>query len=182
MQRFILTGAPGAGKTMLIRELERLGYPVIEEAATDVIALETARNNLRPWEQAQFIEKIATLQQQRLKSENRPLQFHDRSLVCTAALSEYLGFSIPAWLDEAILTSRDLFEPRVFFVRLLGFITPTEARRISLEDSQRFEEVHETVYRRYGFALEYVQPADLDTRIGVILAAVARSGDVHLRG
>ena len=30
MQRFILTGAPGAGKTILIRELERLGYPVVE--------------------------------------------------------------------------------------------------------------------------------------------------------
>jgi predicted ATPase len=182
MQRFILTGAPGAGKTVLIRELERLGYPVVEEAATDVIALEQARGNLRPWEQPQFIERIAQFQLHRQKNAVGPVQFHDRSLVCTAALAEYLGFPVPAWLDEAILASRELFEPRVFFVRLLGFITATEARRISLEESQRFEAVHETVYRRYRFALEYVQPSDIDTRIGVILGAISRSGVVHLRG
>lgn len=172
MQRFILTGAPGAGKTVLIRELERLGYPVVEEAATDVIALEQARGNLRPWEQPQFIETITQLQLHRQKNDAGPVQFHDRSLVCTAALAEYLGFPIPAVLHEAILAARDRFEPRVFFVRLLGFITPTEARKISLEQSQQFEAVHETTYRRLGFELEYVQPAEIHTRIRAILAAI----------
>jgi predicted ATPase len=35
MKRCILTGAPGAGKTALVRLLERNGYAVVEEAATD---------------------------------------------------------------------------------------------------------------------------------------------------
>jgi predicted ATPase len=39
MKRYILTGAPGAGKTAILRALERNGRVVIEEAATDVIAL-----------------------------------------------------------------------------------------------------------------------------------------------
>jgi predicted ATPase len=172
MQRFILTGAPGAGKTILIRELERLGYPVVEEAATDVIELEQARNNLRPHEHTQFIEKIMQLQLHRMKIVAGTVQFHDRSLVCTAALAEYLGYPIPTALHQAIIDTRDLFEPRVFFVRLLGFITPTSARRITLEQSQQFEAVHETTYRRLGFDLEYVQPADIDTRIRSILAAI----------
>ena len=34
-QRFILTGAPGAGKTALIRLLESRGEEIVEEAATD---------------------------------------------------------------------------------------------------------------------------------------------------
>jgi predicted ATPase len=38
MRRFIITGAPGAGKTAIIRELELDGFSVVEEAATDVIA------------------------------------------------------------------------------------------------------------------------------------------------
>ena len=42
MRRFILTGAPGAGKTAIVRELEARGFPVVEEAATDVIAREQA--------------------------------------------------------------------------------------------------------------------------------------------
>jgi len=38
MKRYILTGTPGAGKTVLLRALELRGYVVIEESATDFIA------------------------------------------------------------------------------------------------------------------------------------------------
>jgi len=171
MKRIILTGAPGAGKTVLIRELERLGYPIVEEAATDIIALEQARGNLRPHEQPQFIEAITRLQLQRVKNATTgPAQFHDRSVICTAALAEFLGYPIPPLLERAIVEAKELFEPRVAFVRLLGFVEKTAARQISLEDSLRFEAVHENVYRRYGFALDFVQPADIDTRIRAVLA------------
>jgi len=44
MKRFILTGAPGAGKTAVIRQLELDGFSVVEEAATDIIALEQSRS------------------------------------------------------------------------------------------------------------------------------------------
>lgn len=173
MKRFILTGAPGAGKTVLIRELERLGYPIVEEAATDVIALEQARGNPRPHEHPDFIEKITRLQLLRAKSRTSgPLQFHDRSVICTAALAEFLGYPIPPILDRAIRDARDSFEPQVFFVRLLGFMHNTEARQISLEDSRRFEAVHEAVYRRLGYTLIYVQAADIDERTAMILASV----------
>lgn len=173
MQRFILTGAPGAGKTVLIRELERRGYPIVEEAATDVIALEQARGIPHPSDFPQFIETVTQLQLARLQAQTTgSVQFHDRSPICTIALAEFLGFPIPPLLEAAILTSRDLFERRVFFVRLLGFITPTAARRISLEDSRAFEAVHESTYRRLGFELEYVQPADIDARIDAILGSV----------
>ena len=42
MKRYILTGAPGSGKTAILRQLEREGFGVVDEAATDVIALEQA--------------------------------------------------------------------------------------------------------------------------------------------
>jgi predicted ATPase len=43
MRSFILTGTPGSGKTAIIRQLELDGFSVVEEAATDVIALGRAR-------------------------------------------------------------------------------------------------------------------------------------------
>jgi hypothetical protein len=39
MPSYVLTGAPGAGKTAILRLLEASRHPVVEEAATDVIAL-----------------------------------------------------------------------------------------------------------------------------------------------
>ena len=46
VRRFVLTGMPGSGKTVLLRRMETLGYAVVEEAATDVIALEDARGGI----------------------------------------------------------------------------------------------------------------------------------------
>ncbi|MEU0486543.1 AAA family ATPase [Streptosporangium sp. NPDC006013] len=49
MKRYILTGTPGAGKTAILRWLECDGHTVVEEAATDVIALHQARGEPKPW-------------------------------------------------------------------------------------------------------------------------------------
>jgi predicted ATPase len=35
MPSYILTGPPGAGKTAVLRQLEIIGYAVVEEAATE---------------------------------------------------------------------------------------------------------------------------------------------------
>lgn len=56
MRRFVLTGAPGAGKTTLLRYLKERGYFVVEEAATDIIALEQQQGAQQPWVHTSVIE------------------------------------------------------------------------------------------------------------------------------
>src|SRR5690348_12109201 len=95
MRRFIITGAPGAGKTAILRLLELDSFGVVEEAATDVIAAAHARGAEEPWRFPGFIDDIAKLQRDReLRASRLPddVQFHDRSVVCTAALADYLGY------------------------------------------------------------------------------------------
>jgi predicted ATPase len=65
MPAYILTGAPGSGKTAVLRMLEDAGYLVVEEAATDVIALGQALGCASPWEEAGFIDKVVALQRRR---------------------------------------------------------------------------------------------------------------------
>jgi len=94
MRRFVITGAPGAGKTAIIRQLELEGFSVVEEAATDVIAAAHARGTVEPWTHPSFIDAIAGLQRDRqTRASYQPdeVQFHDRCAVCTAALAVYLG-------------------------------------------------------------------------------------------
>lgn len=174
--RFILTGAPGAGKTALILHLESFGHEVVGEAATDVIALAQAGGVERPWERSDFIAEIARLQRFREATPMRSARrFSDRSLFCTLALAEWLGHSVPTELtDEAERLVREgWFERRAFFVEQLGFIENTAARRISLADATRFGAVHEAVYRRYGFELVRIAPAAIAERAKVILDASA---------
>ena len=177
MRRFVITGAPGAGKTAIIRQLELDGFSVVEEAATDVIAAAHAQGVKEPWRHPSFIDAIANLQRDRqIRASCQPdeVQFHDRCAVCyrRAGRSPRLPCS-PFLASELERVKKEaIYQTRVFFVRLLGFVTPTEARRISLEDTVRFEKVHEEAYRDFGFELVSVEPGSLIERVSAIKAAI----------
>src|SRR3954447_6516811 len=178
MRRFIITGAPGAGKTAIILQLELDSFSVVEEAATDVIAVAQARGTAEPWADESFIDAVADLQKARqLRAAKQPddIQFHDRSIICTAALAVYLGYSFSPLLTSELerINKEAIFERRVFFIRNLGFITPTQARRISFEETLRFERIHEETYGHFGFEFVSVKPASLLERVSTIKAAIA---------
>ena len=105
MKRFILTGAPGAGKTSILRALAAGGYAVVPEAATDVVTARLALEEAEHWADPLFIDRIAVLQRQRRQAPVRPgvtAQVHDRSAVCTLALARYLGHPVPPVLEQEV--------------------------------------------------------------------------------
>lgn len=177
MRRFIITGAPGAGKTAIIRQLELEGFSVVEEAATDVIAAAHAQGQVELWRHHSFIDAIAHLQRDRqIQASYQPdkIQFHDRSVVCTAALAVHLGHPFSPFLTSELerIQKEAIYQKRVFFVRNLGFIKPTEARRISFEDTLRFEKIHEEIYRDFGFELVSIERGSLAERVSIIKNAI----------
>ena len=56
------------------------------------------------------------------------------------------------------IKNQSIYDKRVFFIRNLGFITNNEARRITFEETLRFEKIHEETYRNHGFELLYIEP------------------------
>jgi predicted ATPase len=143
-----LTGAPGAGKTSLIAHLAALGYQTVPEAATDIIAQAQAAGQDRPWEDPHFTERIAALQLARLEAagDRAGLVFHDRGPVCTLALARFLGHAPGPRLRDAMARAQADMTGPVFLVELMGFVTPTPARRIDLAGAQAFEQVHRDTY------------------------------------
>lgn len=110
VKRFIFTGAPGSGKTSVIKKLEKSGYAVIYEAATDVISTEQAKGIEKPWEEPEFVDKITLMQKERQMHSTGNIQFYDRSPFCTYALGKYLTHwkdlefkPSPVLLDELIV-------------------------------------------------------------------------------
>lgn len=170
MKRYILTGTPGSGKTSILHELKRQGYSVVEEAATDVIAREQGLGHPEPWLQPDFIESIVHLQKQRqLEASTLPaeLQWYDRSPICTLALSRYLGYAASASLVEEIerIERKRIYQRQVFFIEHLGFRQPTEARKITFEESLMFEKIHEETYTSLGYDLIKIAPEALSERV-----------------
>jgi len=181
MKRYILTGTPGSGKTSILRALEERGFLAVEEAATDIVSYEQALGNLKPWENPNFIDKILTLQKERqLSASSFPsgiIQFYDRSPICTYALALHLNFKPSADLLEEIerMKAEQIYQKKVFFIGNLGFCTPTEARKISFEDSLAFEKLHEEAYAKFGFECVLVPPTSLVERVDLILKVLTRS-------
>ena len=175
MPGYILTGAPGSGKTAILRRLEIDGHPVVEEAATDVIALQQALGRPEPWREPDFAEQVLDLQRRRRRRAEMfggDVVFHDRSSVCTLALCRHLGLTPPPALVDEI--ERMTTERTVFFVRNQGFVESTAARRISFEESLVFERIHELTYREAGFDLVDVPAGPLANRVAAIKEVVDR--------
>jgi predicted ATPase len=173
MRRYIITGAPGAGKTAILAALQDRGYAVVDEAATDVIAHEQALGRDEPWRDASFIDAITLLQRERQQQPAPPattVQVFDRSPICTFALAHYVGQPVTPTLAREVdrVVAEGIYQPRVFFVHLLGFITPTAARRISFAQSVRFERFHEQAYRDHGFELVDVPAGTLEERVELV--------------
>lgn len=179
MKRYILTGTPGCGKTSIIRCLEVAGYAVVEEAATDIIALRQAQGIAEPWTHPSFIDDITSLQIQRQTriADVSSVQFYDRSPLCTYALSVWLGFPISKTLAAEIerIKNERIYQAPVFFIDNLGYCEPTTARKITYEDSLRFEKVHEETYKSFGYECIRVAPRDLSARVDQIKRYVTAS-------
>jgi predicted ATPase len=180
MPKYVLTGTAGAGKTAVLRLLEVNGFSVVEEAATDVIALSHSMRQDRPWTGSEFIDQIVALQRLREVNRRAPQTetvFFDRSPVCTLALSRYSGFATSPLLAQEIdrIRRAGVYEPTVFFVRHQGFIERTAARRITFEDALEFERVHEQTYRELGFDLVDVPAGPLGDRVARIHESLGHS-------
>ncbi len=181
VKRYILSGAPGSGKTSVIKEMEQYGHIVVHESATDIIAEAQAKGFEKPWEESGFVGDIAIMQRERQVFTRGALQFFDRSPFCTYALGNYLAqtkdteFQPPKTLTEEIdrCLAMRIYQPKVFFFENLGFIENTAARKISYADALIFEQIHVSTYQTFGFELILVPAAPVAERQKYILDRIS---------
>jgi predicted ATPase len=175
-KRYILTGTPGSGKTSIINALADMSYTVVKESATDVIADEQAKGIAEPWTSPYFVDSIVKLQKQRqINAPTSKIQFFDRSPICTYALSIYLDIKPAEALVQEIkrIKENNIYQKKVFFIENLGFCTPSEARKISFEESLHFEKIHQEVYQSAGYKCIMIPSRTIPERVNDILKELA---------
>jgi len=182
MKKYILTGAPGSGKTSILHALKKKGQTGIEESATAVINRAQQQGIQRPWYDENFIDDIIMLQryrQVRASNECTNLQFYDRSPICTYALASYLGFSpsVKVINEIARIKKQNIYESSVFFIQNLGFVEKTNARTISFEEALIFEQIHKEVYNSFGYECIDILPGTIQQRVKLIFEHISKEAD-----
>ena len=176
-KRYILTGAPNAGKTTLLTALAQRGYSTVDEAATALITQAQLNGNQMPWERVDFIDQVVTRQiayQQQADTLPEDVIFFDRSPFCTYALCLFLEYLPTHTLLNEIdrIRHNGIYQKNVFFLEQLGFVEKTSARQISLGDCQRFERLHEQVYTDFGYTCLKLPAESTEKRLNTLLHVI----------
>ena len=109
--------------------------------------------------------------------ENRsgaPVALFDRSPLCTLALSRYAGHAPSAVLLAEIERVSDAatYQAAVLIVRAHGPLQRTAVRRITPQENERFERIHEEVYLEHGYRLIEVPAGTVAQRVRQVLRVI----------
>lgn len=68
-----------------------------------------------------------------------------------------------------------IYEKNVFFLENLGFITNTDARKISFEESLKFEQIHKKAYEKFGYECVFVPFKPIEERAEFIYSYLKKT-------
>ncbi len=164
-QKYILTGAPGSGKSSILLELERRGEHIIREAAEDVIKRYQAKGIEKPWELPNFQGEILDLQIQR---ENRIPQEAKRVFIDRGI---YDGL---AYLKEGSEIYKKIKEDgrnysKIFFIGRLQKTETNKTRREDDLEAALLENKLQETYLQQGYELFKIPQLQLEERAELIL-------------
>lgn len=170
--KVVLTGRPYSGKTSVLRELSRRGFPTAEESATVV---------RRSSHELHGLQKQIAIMEEQLRAEaaiercSGPV-FFDRGVVDILAYTEMaLGRSHPHVHDILPSSRYDV----VFWLEPLPWRSTRARRETSEKDATRVSSFLMECYERWGYGLLAVPIMTIAQRCDYILERLQRTKQLH---
>ncbi len=164
----VITGAPCSGKTAVIRELEKLGYPVVHEVARAYIderlqngeTIARIKADILSFERHILYKKIA-IEQSLLK---------DKTVFLDRAVPDSIGYYILEGLDpdDAIQKSKLWRYKNIFFFVRIPF-EKDPVRSENDKTASRIEGLLKESYRMLGYEIIVVPLDSVKARANFIL-------------
>ncbi|WP_261574123.1 AAA family ATPase [Frankia gtarii] len=168
----VITGGPGAGKTTLIGELQRRGFPCVPEAGRQILRDQIAvgGNARHQADSLLFAEIILSWEMSSHHQATRQAGpvFFDRGVPDVVGYHLLLGRPIPAHVTAAAEKFR--YHHRVFLAPPWPEIfTHDRERTQDFDEAVRTHDAMVEAYTRHGYQLISLPRTDLDSRAAFIL-------------
>ncbi|MBS3168513.1 ATP-binding protein [Candidatus Woesearchaeota archaeon] len=165
MRLHVITGGPGVGKTTLLQELEKIGYPILPEVARDIIE----EGKYHPSKDYKKFGKEVVRRQKALeRTVNGVTTFCDRSLVDAIAYKRIYNLDVDL---SRILEARNRYS-RVFLLDSLPNYQKDDVRFESPEFAKRIHQEIERTYISLGYNPIILPPVSVDERVSLILREI----------
>ncbi|SNR51672.1 Predicted ATPase [Lutibacter agarilyticus] len=168
-KKYIISGAPGSGKSTLINALEEKGIQCLNEVSRDIIIAEqNSGNNGMPWgNMERFARLVFDETLIRFKKQPESL-FCDRSLIDTMAYLEFADK--PIFEDLKNFDFNQYYHPVVFFALPWSHIYIKDPQRPeSFEYQWSLSNKLIAYYKNHNFKIVYLPFTSVQLRVDFII-------------
>lgn len=176
---YVITGGPSTGKTTLLKELEKLGYRVVPEAARTLIdeslkkgiSVEELRSN-----EEHFQEEVARMKEKVEASlDKNVVTFFDRGMQDSIAYMKYYDYKISDWLQQ--LSEQSVYN-KVFLLEPLNKYEKDYARIEKDDFREKIQTLLYEAYAKFNMTPIMLKPTSVQQRLKTILDQIER-GEVN---
>lgn len=172
--KYIITGAPGTGKTAIINALKKDGYSCAEEISRSIITQQIASGgDALPWKNlTAFSQQVIALRKaQHTNAPQNKIQFFDRGIIDVIA---YLKHDDLAVNDSTLeMVKKFPYNKTVFYTPIWEEIyTNDSERKEDILTAKKIEQSLLTTYQSFGYTLVEIPKLSVNKRVNFILSKI----------
>ena len=173
-QRYVITGAPGTGKTAIINTLKERGYSCVGENSREIITEQIINGGeILPWKNQIAFENL--ISRKRAKQYARipkdEICFFDRSTIDSIAYLKANDLETSAEILEFIKDCK--FNSNVFYTPIWEEIYTTDSeRKESIESAMIIENFLLSTYKYFDYTLIEIPRLTIEERVDFILSKI----------